>query len=65
MKPLPHTYTVRISGGPAGHAALSSAGVPDLRTEAPLDFGGPGDAWSPEQMLLGAVEACFLLTGCG
>jgi peroxiredoxin-like protein len=62
MKPLPHTYTVRISGGPAGHAALSSAGVPDLRTEAPLDFGGPGDAWSPEQMLLGAVEACFLLT---
>jgi peroxiredoxin-like protein len=41
---------------------LSSAGVPDLRTAAPLDFDGPGDAWSPEQLLLAAVEACFLLT---
>ena len=62
MTPLPHTYTVSISGGPAGHATLCSAGVPDLGTDAPVDFGGPGDAWSPEQMLLGAVEACFVLT---
>jgi peroxiredoxin-like protein len=36
--------------------------VPDLRTAPPLDFEGPGDAWSPEQLLLAAVEACFLLT---
>lgn len=62
MKPLPHEYEVRIEGGPAGHATLSSAGVPDLRTAPPLDFDGPGDAWSPEQLLLAAVEACFLLT---
>jgi peroxiredoxin-like protein len=27
-----------------------------------VDFDGPGDAWSPEQLLLAAVEACFLLT---
>jgi len=62
MKPLPHRYEVRLAGGPAGHATLKSGGVPDLRTEAPTDFDGPGDAWSPEQLLLGAVEACFLLT---
>ena len=62
MKPLPHTYIVTISGGPMGHATLASDGVPDLRADAPLDFGGPGNAWSPEQMLLGALEACFLLT---
>jgi peroxiredoxin-like protein len=62
MKPLPHRYAAGIAGGPEGHALLSSAGVPDLRTAAPLDFGGPGDAWSPEQLLLAAVEACFLLT---
>jgi peroxiredoxin-like protein len=41
---------------------LSSDGVPDLATAPPLEFGGPGDAWSPEQLLLAAVEACFLLT---
>jgi len=62
MKPLPHRYQARIHGGPEGHAVLSSPGVPDLRTAPPVDFDGPGDAWSPEQLLLAAVEACFLLT---
>ena len=62
MKPLPHRYAVRIAGGPLGRATLASSGVPDLETAAPADFGGPGDAWSPEQLLLASVEACFLLT---
>jgi peroxiredoxin-like protein len=62
MKPLPHRYAARIAGGPEGYATLSSAGVPDLRSAPPEDFGGPGDAWSPEQLLLAAVESCFLLT---
>jgi len=62
MKPLPHRYEVRIAGGPAGYATLSSGGVPDLRTAPPLEFNGPGDVWSPEQLVLAAVEACFLLT---
>ncbi|HTO10866.1 MAG TPA: OsmC family protein [Candidatus Binatia bacterium] len=62
MKPFPHRYATRIAGGPEGHATLSSPGVPDLVTAAPLDFDGPGDAWSPEQLLLAAVASCFLLT---
>jgi peroxiredoxin-like protein len=62
MKPLPHRYSARIASGPVGYATVSSGGVPDLRTAAPLDFDGPGDAWSPEQLLLAAVVACFLLT---
>ena len=62
MKPLPHRYEVRIAGGPTGHATLASPGVPDLATAAPADFDGPGDAWSPELLLVAAVEACFLLT---
>lgn len=62
MKPLPHRYDVKISGGPSGHAILESPGVPDLRSAPPLDFDGPGDAWSPEQLLMGAVVSCYLLT---
>jgi peroxiredoxin-like protein len=62
MKALPHRYATRIAGGPEGHATLSSEGVPDLLTAPPLEFDGPGDAWSPEQLLLAAVEACFVLT---
>jgi organic hydroperoxide reductase OsmC/OhrA len=62
MKPLPHVYTARLSGGPAGYALVDSPGVPELRTAPPADFDGPGDAWSPEQLLMAAVEACFLFT---
>jgi peroxiredoxin-like protein len=62
MKPLPHRYTVRIAGGSAGHATLSSEGVADLLTAPPVDFDGPGDVWSPEQLLLAAVQACFVMT---
>jgi peroxiredoxin-like protein len=62
MKPLPHVYEVRLAGGPTGHATLSTAGIPDLRSAPPLDFDGPGDAWSPEHLLLAAVETCFLFT---
>ena len=62
MKPLPHRYDVRLTGGPAGYATLSASGLPDLRSAPPLDYDGPGDAWSPEHLLLAAVEACFLFT---
>ncbi len=62
MKPLPHRYEVRLAGGPAGYATLSMTGAPDFRSAPPLDFGGPGDAWGPEQLVLAAVETCFLFT---
>jgi len=62
MKPLPHRYDVRLSGGSAGYAVLSASGVPELKPAPPLDFDGPGDAWSPEHLLLAAVESCFLFT---
>jgi len=62
MKPLPHTYTAQLSGGPEGYAVVSVAGIPEPRTAAPADFDGPGDAWSPEHLLIAAVETCFLFT---
>ena len=62
MKPLPHGYEVHLSAGPSGYARLSTPGVPDLRAAAPSDYDGPGDAWSPEHLLLAAVQTCFLLT---
>ncbi len=62
MKPVPHRYDVRLTGGPAGYATLSAPGVPELKSAPPLDYDGPGDAWSPEHLLLAAVETCFLFT---
>ena len=62
MKPLPHDYEVDLSGAPTGYATLSATGLPDLTTAPPAEYDGPGDAWSPEHLLLGAVSACFLFT---
>jgi organic hydroperoxide reductase OsmC/OhrA len=41
---------------------VTADGLPDLRSAPPLGFDGPGDAWSPEHLLLAAVETCFLFT---
>lgn len=62
MKPLPHEYLAHLSGAAAGYADVSSAGLPPLRLAAPRDYDGPGDAWSPEHLLLAAVQGCLLLT---
>jgi organic hydroperoxide reductase OsmC/OhrA len=62
MTPFPHRYEAHLTGGPAGRGLISSAGLPALETAAPVEFGGPGDAWSPEHLFLAAIQACFLFT---
>jgi peroxiredoxin-like protein len=62
MKSLPHHYDVHLTGGPAGYAQVSSEGLPELRTAPPADYDGPGDAWSPEHLLLASVQTCLLFT---
>jgi peroxiredoxin-like protein len=62
MKPLPHRYDVRLTGASAGYAELSTPGVPKLQVAPPADYDGPGDAWTPEHLLLASVQACFLFT---
>ena len=62
MKDLPHHYSVAASVGAEADVALTAAGIPSLRTASPAEFGGPGDRWSPETLLVGAVADCFILT---
>ena len=62
MKPLPHSYEVTLTGGPTGNATISTDGVPRLSSAPPKEFDGPGDAWSPEHLLLASVLAYFMFT---
>lgn len=62
MVPFPHRYAIDLAAGPEAYGELSSTGAPSFPTAPPREFGGPGDAWSPEQLLLGAVGTCFLFT---
>lgn len=59
MKAMPHLYEARITGGATGYATVSAAGLPDLMAAPPADFDGPGDAWSPEDLLMASVVSCF------
>lgn len=62
MHDLPHHYTATAAGSPEGDISLTSPRVPTLLTAAPAEFGGPGDKWSPETLLAGAVADCLILT---
>jgi len=62
MTPLPHRYRVRLVSGPSGYGQLSEGALPALQSAPPPQYDGPGDAWSPEHLLLAAVETCFLFT---
>lgn len=62
MQGFPHHYRVSATGGNEGNVVVSSKGLPDLATQPPVEFGGPGDAWSPESLLTAAVADCFVLS---
>jgi organic hydroperoxide reductase OsmC/OhrA len=62
MDQFPHVYGVESRCGPTGRVALSSAGAPPLESDAPTQFGGPGDRWSPEGLLLAALVDCLSLS---
>jgi organic hydroperoxide reductase OsmC/OhrA len=62
MKPLPHHYTVTASASGGSDVALMSPGLARFMSAAPKEFDGPGDRWSPETLLVGAVADCFVLT---
>jgi organic hydroperoxide reductase OsmC/OhrA len=59
---FPHRYPASAAAGMGGDVTLQSRSLPRLASAAPLEFGGPGDRWSPETLLVAAVADCFVLT---
>lgn len=62
MQDLPHHYLVSAKADSASHVTISSHGLESLETAGPPEFGGPGDVWSPETLLVGTVANCFILS---
>jgi organic hydroperoxide reductase OsmC/OhrA len=62
MSNFPHDYQVSASAQPSGNVGLSCSGCPDLQSAPPTAFGGPGNLWSPEDLLVAAVADCFILS---
>jgi organic hydroperoxide reductase OsmC/OhrA len=62
MQGYPHRYQVRASAGPSGDVTVASPGLTPLASGPPPQFGGRGDQWSPETLLVAAIVDCFILT---
>jgi organic hydroperoxide reductase OsmC/OhrA len=62
MQEFPHQYSVSAAAETEGDIELRAAHVPNLHTASPAEFDGPGDRWSPETLLVGAVGDCFAIT---
>lgn len=59
---FPHHYVIHGNAQPEGLVQLSGQGLPGLSSAPPAQFGGPGDQWSPEDLLVAAVTDCFILS---
>lgn len=62
MDSLPHHYSVIVNAEPEHSLKASAAHLPILEVAPPRQFDGPGDKWSPEELLLAAVANCFVLS---
>ena len=62
MQELPHKYQVSADAKTEGNISLKADNLPPLISAPPTEFGGPGDEWSPEHLLVASVADCFVLT---
>ena len=62
MQSFPHRYSITASTSAGQDVTLVGKGLPVLISAPPVEFGGPGDRWSPETLLVAAVADCFVLT---
>ena len=63
MQDLPHYYHVNASAEAEGNVTLKANEVPQLVTAPPAEFGGPGDQWSPETLLVPRSRHSCMMVG--
>jgi len=62
MQNFPHHYLAKATGQPVGTITTESGELTTLLIAAPKEFDGPGDKWSPEELLIASVADCLILT---
>jgi organic hydroperoxide reductase OsmC/OhrA len=62
MKPKTFHYDVSVRWSREKRGVLATAGKPDLEVASPPEFRGHPGIWSPEDLLVAAVNACTMTT---
>ena len=57
-----HIFKNTVYRETEGSGVIALQGLGESKLSSPPEFGGPNDALSPEEMFVGAVNGCLLLT---
>ena len=55
-------YKVKTTWSSARRGMLSAAGKPNIIVGSPPEFKGEPDVWAPEELLVGSLNTCMMLT---
>jgi organic hydroperoxide reductase OsmC/OhrA len=55
-------YKATTTWSSARQGSLSAAGKPNIVVGSPPEFKGEPDNWAPEELLVGSLNTCMLLT---
>src|SRR3954465_7073234 len=55
-------YKAKTTWSSAWHGMLSAAGRPNIVVGSPPEFKGEPDNWAPEELLVGSLNTCMMLT---
>ena len=55
-------YKARTAWGSARRGMLSAVGKPNIVVGSPPEFKGEPDIWAPEELLVGSLNTCMMLT---
>ncbi len=62
MQAYPHHYVVAAEAGSESNVQVTGDGLVAIESAPPAEFDGPGDQWSPEDLLVASVADCLILT---
>lgn len=62
MQDFPHHYKIIAAADSEGDVSITGDRLDTILSAPPAEFGGPGDRWSPETLLVAAVADCFVLS---
>jgi peroxiredoxin-like protein len=57
-----YLYAAEIEWKGERSLRLAGTGLPEIGAGAPPEFGGREGQWSPEHLLVGSLNACYMLT---
>jgi organic hydroperoxide reductase OsmC/OhrA len=55
-------YKANTAWNSARRGTLSASGKPNINVGSPPEFKGEPDIWAPEELLVGSVNTCLMLT---